>query len=73
MTRAHPWHQHQWRGSWGGWRTLTQFVDGVDVGVAGDELLHHALHRHAGGQDERRGAVVHAGVQVCGTVPDEDL
>lgn len=53
--------------------SLTDFVDSVDVCVAGDELLHHALHCQAGGQDEGRGAVVHAGIQVSGTVTDQDL
>ena len=51
----------------------TGVIDGVGVGVAVDELVHHALHRQPGGQDQRGGSVVHAGVQVCGAVPDQDL
>lgn len=52
---------------------LTQVIHGVDVGVRVDEVLQHALHRQARGQDQRRGAIVHAGVQVRGSVPDQDL
>lgn len=51
----------------------TEVVNGVDVSVAGDELLHHALHGQPGGQDQRGGAVLHAGVQICGPVPDQNL
>lgn len=52
---------------------LTQVVHGVDVGVGVDEVLQHALHGQARGQDQRGRAVVHAGVQVGGSVPDQDL
>lgn len=52
---------------------LTQVVHSIDVSVRIDEVLQHALHGQAGGQDQGRRAVMHAGVQVCGPVPDQDL
>lgn len=55
------------------WLWLTVVVDGVDVCVAVHKLLHHALHGQAGCQDQGCGAIIHARVQVCGTVPDQDL
>lgn len=52
---------------------LTEIIDGVHVGVTVDELIHHALHRQPGSQDQRRGAVMHAGIQVCGAIPYQNL
>ena len=52
---------------------LTVVVHSIDVRVTVDQLLHHALHGQPGSQDEGRGAVVHAGVQLCGAVTDQDL
>lgn len=51
----------------------TKVIDSVDVSMAVDELLHHALHCQASCQDQRGGAIVHAGIQVCGTIPDQNL
>lgn len=58
-----------------GWATtwLTQVVHGVDVGVRVDQVFQHALDSQAGSQDQRCCAVMHAGVQVCGSVPYENL
>ena len=52
---------------------LTQVVHSIDIGVGVDEVLQHALHGQAGSQDQRGRAVVHAGIQVGGSVPDQDL
>lgn len=52
---------------------LTQIIHGVDIGMCVDEVFQHALHGQAGGQDQRGRAIVHAGVQVCGSVPDQNL
>lgn len=52
---------------------LTKLIHGIDISMAGNELFHHALHRQAGCQDQCRGAICHAGIQVCGAVPDENL
>lgn len=51
----------------------TKLIHGIDVGVAGNELFHHALHRQAGCQDQCSRAIRHAGIQVSGAVPDENL
>ena len=51
----------------------TEFIHSIDISMAGDELFHHALHCQAGRQDQCCGAVCHAGIQVCGAVPDENL
>lgn len=48
-------------------------VYSVDVSVAVDQLLHHPLHGEPGCQDQWSGAVVHAGVQFCCTIPDQNL
>lgn len=52
---------------------LTKFIHSIDISVAGNELFHHALHRQAGRQDQCGRPIRHAGIQVCGAVPDENL
>lgn len=52
---------------------LTMVVHSVDVGVAVDQLLHHTLHSKSSSQDQRSRAVVHAGVQFCRAVSDQNL
>lgn len=54
-------------------KPLTEIVNGIHVGVTVDELVHHALHRQTGSQDQGRGAIMHAGIQVCGTIPYQNL
>ena len=54
-------------------RRLALIVGGVDVDVGVDQVLDHALDGQAGGQDEWRGAVVHARVEVGGSVAQKDL
>ena len=51
----------------------TKLIHSVDISVAGNELFHHALHCQAGRQDQCRRAICHAGIQVCGAVPDKNL
>lgn len=52
---------------------LTELIHCIDIGVAGDELFHHSLHRQAGCQDQCSRAICHSGIQVSGAVPDENL
>lgn len=40
----------------------TKFVHSIDIGVAGNELFHHALHRQAGRQDQCSRPICHAGI-----------
>lgn len=48
-------------------------VYSVDVSVAVDQLLHHPFHGEPSCQNQWSGAVVHAGVQFCCTIPDQNL
>lgn len=52
---------------------LTVVIDSIDVRVAVDQFLHHALHSQPGSQDQRCGAIVHPGIQLGGPVTDQDL
>lgn len=38
-----------------------------------DEVLQHALHGQACSQDQWGCAIMHAGIQICGSVPEQDL
>lgn len=48
-------------------------IYGIDVSVAVDQLFHHALHSEPGCQDQWSSTIVHAGIQFCGTITNQDL
>lgn len=52
---------------------LTMVVHSIDVGVAVDQLLHHTLHSKSSSQDQRSRAFIHASVQFCRAVSDQNL
>lgn len=52
---------------------LTMVIHSVDVSVAVDQLLYHSLHSKSCSQDQRSRAVVHASVQFCRAVSDQNL
>lgn len=52
---------------------LTVVIYSVDVSVAVDQLLHHSFHSKPGSQDQWSSAVVHASIQFCCTISDQNL
>lgn len=52
---------------------LTELVNSINISVAGDELLHHTLHRQPSSQYQSCGAIVHSGIQICRPCPDQNL
>lgn len=54
-------------------RTPTVVIHRVHVRLAADQLGHHPLHGQASGQDQRRRAVIHPGVEVGHSVADQNL
>lgn len=52
---------------------LTKLINSINISVAGDELLHHALHCQPSGQDKSCGAVVHPCIQIRRPCPDQNL
>lgn len=52
---------------------LTVVIYSVDVSVAVDQLLHHSFHSKPGSQDQWSSPVIHASIQFCCTIPDQNL
>ncbi len=52
---------------------LTMVIHSIDICMAVHQFLHHALHCQSGCQDEWRGAVIHTGIKIRGTVTDKNL
>lgn len=48
-------------------------VNSVDVSMAVDQLLHHAIHSEPGCQDQGSGSIIHACIQLCRAVTDQNL
>ncbi len=47
---------------------FTDFITRLTISMAGDQLFHHAFYCQDGLQDQSSGAIIHACIQVCGTV-----
>merc|ERR1719233_146743 len=52
---------------------LSVIITGVDISLGLDQLLHHSLDSKPSSKDERSGAVICLGLQVGGSVPQQDL